>query len=327
MNLPPISNFGIFRNSLSRVNVLPFSQKHNRILTIVSLALAFLVASYAIIHYFKINIFSKKNPQVNVQKQNANLNPTWINKNSEVPLTNLGLNDYNTIVNFVKKHGNQLTCLNLGDFEINDAQFKELISLTPNLNFLSIHSKKLTHRALIHLKGLPLTSADFHGCYSLSDLALPHFKGLKHLTRLNLRKCSLSNNNALSHLKGLQLSSLDLSDNVWLTDGALAHLKGMPLTSINFGGCHELTDDALAHLNGMPLKSIDFCNCKQLTDEALSYLKGMPLTIVKFFGCERLTDQALIHLKGMPLKEINFSCCNLMSKKALSDFKMTLGIP
>ena len=43
-----------------------------------------------------------------------------------------------------------------------------------------------------------------------------------------------------------------------IEDNALEHLKGMPLTSVDFSRCDKLTDKALEHLKGMPLTNVSF---------------------------------------------------------------------
>jgi len=188
---------------------------------------------------------------VNLPAQNKDLKlePNWINNHPNTPLHELGLNDYPKLKDFIQRHGDQLKCLNLKEYNnIDNDQLKELIILCPNLSHLFINSHKIDDSALSNLKGMPLTSVDFSGCGNLTD-------------------------DALAHLEGMKLTSVAFSECGNLTDDALAHLEGMPLTSVNFSDCWHLTDAALVHLEGMKLTSVAFGGCKNLTDAALNALK------------------------------------------------------
>ena len=151
------------------------------------------------------------------------LAPRWINLNPDVPLSDLGLRDFE-LSGFIEKHGTKLKCLNLvGQRIIDGNQLKKLISFCPRLTQIFIDSSEIQDQDLEVLKKLPLSSVNFGGCNRLTD-------------------------NALTHLKGMPLTSVDFNYCDKLTDKALAHLKGMPLTSVDFSWCEKLTDKALAIL-------------------------------------------------------------------------------
>ena len=124
----------------------------------------------------------------------------------------------------------------------------------------------------------------------LSDLGLTDYDKLKdfiaehgaELKCLNLNGQLIDNDQFEQLIKSCpNLTHLFINSPI-IKDNALEHLKGMPLTSVNFSGCKNLTDKALEHLKGMPLTSVNFSGCWNLTDKALEHLKGMPLTSVDF---------------------------------------------
>ena len=170
------------------------------------------------------------------------------------------------------------------------------------------------------IKSCPNLTHLFINSPIIEDNALEHLKGMP-LTSVNLRECWKLTDYALEHLKGMPLTSVNFRECDNLTDNALEHLKGMPLTSVNFRECWRLTDNALKHLKGMPLTSVDFSLCGKLTDNALDHLKGMPLTSVSFRECRQLTDNALEHLKGMPLTSVSFRGCWNLTDNALEHLK------
>ena len=189
--------------------------------------------------------------------KDARLDPSWINDNPNTALTDLGLDDFDKLKDFITEHGAELKCLNLKGPEIDNDQFGQLIKSCPHLTHLFIDSKRIEDKAFEYLKGMQLTSVKFYCCEKLTD-------------------------KALEHLKGMPLTSVKFSCCQNLTDKALEHLKEMPLTSLKLNFCSGLTDKALEHLKGMPLTSVDFGLCRKITDKALEHLKGMPLTRVDF---------------------------------------------
>ena len=139
----------------------------------------------------------------------------------------------------------------------------------------------------------------------LSDLGLSDYDKLKdfiaahgaELKCLNLNGQLIDNDQFQQLIKSYpNLTHLFINSPI-IKDNALEHLKGMPLTSVNFSGCRNLTDKALEHLKDMPLTSVNFGGCCNLTDKALEHLKGMPLTSVDFSWCRILPTRPSSILK------------------------------
>jgi len=350
-----ITNSFIFKNLPFYVNSLTLDSILRRKITVVVLAALAFLASWAI-HRFLKSYRSKKRPAnlltIESERRPANLlpiekveepgrelndivvkkldspneerlNPHWINDHPTTSLWDLGLNNFEKLIDFVRKYGPQLTSLHLKLLDINDKEFEELVCYTSNIHCLSISSLNMTDSALKHLKRMPLTSVNFSCCDNLTDGALSHLQGMP-LTSINFSYCYNLTDGALSHLQGMPLTSVNFSYCYKLTDDALSHLQGMPLTSINFSYCDNLTNDALSHLQGMPLTSINFSCCDNLTNDALSHLQGMPLTSINFSCCDNLTNDALSHLQRMPLTSVNFSCCHKLTDDVLSHLQ---GMP
>jgi uncharacterized protein YjbI with pentapeptide repeats len=238
----------------------------------------------------------------------------------QIPLVGSGFDDFDAALVYVKQNGNQLHGLDLKGLDVDDDQFKQLIQYCPNLKQLFVRYSKISDKGLENLKGMRLTSVDFHRCYNLTDKAIEHLKGMP-LTSVKFSECSYLTESVFEHLKGMPLTSIAFSWCGELTDKAIELLKGMPLTSVDFHRCYNLTDKAIEHLKGMPLTSVNFSLCQQLTDKAIEHLKGMPLTSVNFSLCQQLTDKAMEHLNGMALTSIDLGRCDQLTDKALEHLK------
>ena len=173
------------------------------------------------------------------------------------------------------------------------------------------------------IKLCPHIQCLFVSSFQLTDQALGHLKGMP-LTSVDFSYCDELTDKALAHLEGMHLTSVGFSNCYKLTDKSIGYLKGMPLISINFEECNKFTDKVLEYLIGIPLTSINFGWCHRLTDKAFEYLKGLPLKSINFTCCDKLTDEALKHLKGMPLTSIDFSNCCKLTDKALEHL---MGLP
>lgn len=253
--------------------------------------------------------------------------PQWINAHPDVPLINVIDNsilprshstDFLFLVMFLEKHGHLLTRLNLTGLTVDDDEFETIIKKVLNIEYLSLHSHKITDDALACLKGLPLKSIDLN-CCELTEDGLAHLKGFQ-LTSAKFNGCKKLKNNALAHLKGMPLTSVEFRNCKKLTEKGIAHLKNMQLTSVKFGGCVGLTDEALAHLKGMALHFVEFLRCHQLTDNGLFHLKDMLLTGAHFGSCRQLTDDGIAHFKNMPLENAVFYDCKKLTDKIFDHF-------
>ena len=111
----------------------------------------------------------------------------------------------------------------------------------------------------IPLKDLGLVNFDM-----LEGFLKEHGKEIKCLNLTNLDRNNELNDDQFEKLMQYcpKLNHLFIKSDK-ISNNALEHLKGMPLTSVNFSGCDKLTDKALEHLKGMPLTSVDFSWVRQ----------------------------------------------------------------
>jgi len=204
------------------------SNLRRKITVIVLAALTFL-ASWAIHRFLKShgseakpsNPLTKKEVEEPVDKLNEvlikkmdnqneeRLNPHWINDHPTTSLWDLGLDNFEKLIDFIKKYGVQLISLNLKLLDIKDKEFKELVSYTSNIRCLSLSSLNMTDSALEHLQGLPLKSVEFSNCKELTDDALSHLKGMP-LIVVSFSGCDKLTNDALRHFQGMPLISIFL---------------------------------------------------------------------------------------------------------------------
>lgn len=119
----------------------------------------------------------------------------------------------------------------------------------------------------------------------------------------------------LAHIRGLHLTSLDLSRCEKLFsifkngNDPLLHLQGMPLTMLSLEGCKVHT---ISSLQGLPLTDLNLASCKlgfwdtQTPGVTLEALGGMPLTRLNLRGYHgTLNLDGLRHLVGCPLTDLN----------------------
>jgi len=276
-----ITKSSIFKNLTFYVNSLNLDSNLRRKITVIVLAALTFLASWAIHRFLKCHrseerpanllpiekvdepgrelndIVIKKLDSPNEER----LNSHSINDHPTTSLWDLGLDNFEKLIDFVRKYGPQLTSLNLKLLDIKDKEFEELVCYTSNIYCLSISSLNMTDSALEHLQDLPLTNVEFSNCKKLTD-------------------------DALSHLEGMPLTSVNFSYCDKLTDDMLSSLEGMPLTSVNFSYCDKLTDDVLSSLEGMALITVNLTYCFKLTRDKETYLN-------KFPKLRRLGDQSL----------------------------------
>lgn len=214
------SNFFQFNNSsFFANNFRSQSFLNKKIIAIAGVAFILIAICYCMTYYFNFNIF---NPFTNT-------NPHWINAHPDFPLTALGLgDDYDKILNFVKKNGHQLKCLNLGRLPINDDQFKELIKWTPYIHYLSVQSSEITNNALISLNEIQLTSIHLTLCNQLTNDALIHLKDMP-LSNVNFNGCKGISDQALADLRRKNLLDI-LTDSPNMSGNEIASslIQNMP---------------------------------------------------------------------------------------------------
>ena len=133
-----------------------------------------------------------QNPQIQLQIQllqtstdevtpislDAKRTPDWMNAHHDISFTDLEMTTFDEIEGFLKIHGQQLECLNLGSFACNNDEFKKLVDHCPQLKVLFVSSNNITNCALSNLKDKPLKSISCKGSEKLTHKALKHIKEL-----------------------------------------------------------------------------------------------------------------------------------------------------
>lgn len=137
------------------------------------------------------------------------------------------------------------------------------------------------------------------------------------LSALYLGGCINLTDEGVAYLKGLPLTSLDLSRAAKLTDLALSFLEGMPLTSLSISGCRKITAVGISYLKGMPIATLDLSKIFSLADAALPHLRGMPLASLDLTHCSQLTPTGLQHLLELPLTSLSLGYCTRMNEMAV----------
>lgn len=126
-----------------------------------------------------------------------------------------------------------------------------------NLNVIS----RLANLTKLSLTGVPLNNLEF-------------MITLKLLKDVSLIGCDVTD---LSHMAGLPLNTLNLTDNP-IEDATLVYLSNMPVHDLNLDQTN-VTDDGLMHLARLPLRRL-----------VLSAIKG----------------NGLVHLQQLPLRQLKF---------------------
>lgn len=129
---------------------------------------------------------------------------------------------------------------------------------------------------------------------ALSNKGLEFFKGIPHLTKLDLSETSIRDA-ALHAIEGMPfLKHLDISYTA-ITDSALASLYTFPrLEKLSLMGCRKISDLGLAHLQATgSLRYLDLSETT-ITDEGIDYISELGLTELRIWGCWGVSDQALL---------------------------------
>lgn len=142
--------------------------------------------------------------------------------------------------------GLPLTSLQLGRFRNFSGEGLRYLAEIP-LHKLELEGcYQLKAETLRYLRGIPLTELKFFAT-DLGDAGMPYIRclssSLKSLSFVNMRASSITDM-GLEHLRGMQLTSLTLSQFEHLSDSGLGSLRGMPLTNLTIS-CQHLTDACL----------------------------------------------------------------------------------
>lgn len=180
------------------------------------------------------------------------LNPAALYVLKEVPLTQLSFKSTffydipNLSLNCLS--GMALQSLDLSDMLDTDVMGgKEIDALleplrgTP-LTRLGLRFWSISNAGLEHLRGLPLKILDLYCCAQLENLE--PLRGMP-LTVLGLNSCLNLTNTSLAALRGMAITSMDLSGSPWLTEFGLLEMEflDMPLIHLNVSYCCMLSDE------------------------------------------------------------------------------------
>jgi hypothetical protein len=243
-------------------------------------------------------------------------------------LTRLVLSDCSSLISLAGIEGMPLTSLNL--YRCRELTSIEPIA-GMRLTKLIVYGCSGLKGDLKVLKGMPLTALSLYGCSSLTSLAgiedlpltaldITSCTGLtsleplagKNLTSLTMNNCTSMKGDLkvlkdmpltelslcgyplsrLEDIKGLPLTSLDLTNCRWLS--SIEPLAGMKLTSLSLRGCSGLKGDLTA-LRGMPLAHLNLTGCSSL--KRLPGIEDAPLASLFISGCEKLNKQDIYLLK------------------------------
>lgn len=173
--------------------------------------------------------------------------------------------------------GLPITKLSLIQCNVNDADFRFLAALPLTCLELggSRNVNRFTGEGFSYFAGRQIQDLYILGC--------PHLRSenLRHLSVFPLTKLFLDLDSFRGHLddsgmgflrKLSMLRDLTLYDCKALTDQGLSHVRGLQCTSLRIENFDKLTDLGLKYLIGMPLKTLRLCDCLLLTDRSLEVL-------------------------------------------------------
>ncbi len=135
-----------------------------------------------------------------------------INKEHSFNFSDLNMKNYDQVFEFLKEHGNKITCLNLQGFtqdEIDNNQFITLLKLCPNLTAVIVNGLSLQKDAFLMLQKLPLTTLYLYQCREITDDDVALFKGMQ-IRNLSLVGCENVTEEIVPTLKNMPLENVDL---------------------------------------------------------------------------------------------------------------------
>ncbi len=295
-----------------KTNILTIQQK--KIFLIASAAFAFLATCYIVQRCYS-NFHGKSRPipqpsHIIPQPIPQSIPDDILQKLNPIPL-----------LNYLAKHGQQFSELDIGNFiSFSDQELKLLTEYCPNLQKLRINAQYITNQGFQHLQALTaLESLNLAGGAQISDKGLQHLQTLTTLQSLNLNFCYNITDQGLKHLQALKaLRSLDLQQCYKITDQGLLHLQALTvLQSLDLDLCHNITDQGLQHLQKLILlQSLRLSGCAAITDQGLLHLQTL-----KNLESLKLGDKATITYKGLEsllaglpsLEYLDLSSCNQFS--------------
>ncbi len=168
-----------------------------------------------------------------------------------------------------------------------------------------------------------LTTLDLHGCKGVTSEGLAPLTELTALTDLNLNECRGIDNSGIFHIMKLtsltslgfaflayritdigiaqlntltNLTALNLSHNINLTNAILTHLTGLiRLNSLDLSCC-DITDDGVKDLTKFTRLSTLHLICHKITDKSINQLTKLTNLTTLAFGGPMITNNRAEHL-------------------------------
>lgn len=233
-----------------------------------------------------------------------------INENLFQSLMDLGFTRIEDVINFTGKYGEQLTRLNLMEFNPSDAELDASLDHCPSLKEFSIHSTKMTHQ----------------GIRSIA-------KKLRNGTNLNFMNCDITDADVKTIARNLkQLTSLDVSNSKITDNGVLSiakHLKN--LTELNLGRCNITSASIQALVENLDnLKELTLKECSHLVKEDFLHL-ARTFTQLKYLDlskCLPVDDEVvrLLATQSTQLRHLNLSITRVTNSGifAITEFQKYL---
>lgn len=115
------------------------------------------------------------------------------------------------------------------------------------------------------------------GSCPMPEAALSCISGLKHLSTLNL--------GSFPSIEGMGRGEHPMLAYV-LSNASLEIVKGLPITSLDLSFCFRLSEKGLARLRGLKLARLELMGSRI---RSLEPLRGLPLTYLGLYECRLLT--------------------------------------
>jgi hypothetical protein len=150
---------------------------------------------------------------------------------------------------------------------------------------------------LQHIQGLPLTHLGLRNSENLATLdGFVSKQSFGSLVSLSLDGCA--DLCSLDALKGMLLTSLDISYCHRLKISNLAALATLPLTHLAYRGCRYAGHLTIVALLGATLRQLDL-SYSTIEDADLALLSGLRLRTLSLRGCYKISVAGIAHLEGM----------------------------
>lgn len=137
-------------------------------------------------------------------------------------------------------------------------------------------ASSVVNGSISSLKGFTIVTLNLAGQYNLTDDAIKEISTISTITVLNISGLRILSTTALSHLKSLNLGTLDISgcDQIISLEplAAFSHLS-----ELNISRCPKLHDNEIDFLKHVPLETLRVRSCSGLSAAGtLSRLSGHP---------------------------------------------------